>query len=48
MSKTARELYDDYIKTEWAALFRKDGRRGPRAEGGRQPLRAHPVGGEPC
>lgn len=25
MSKTARELYDDYIKTEWAALFRKDG-----------------------
>jgi len=25
MSKTARELYDDYIKTDWVALFRKDG-----------------------
>ena len=23
--KTARELYDDCIKTEWPALFRKDG-----------------------
>ena len=23
--RTARELYDDYIKTEWPALFRKDG-----------------------